>query len=454
MTTRRNWALPLPLVAAALGALAAVGSGNATAQVENQQQWGRVLQDGETELEPSLWAEVEAFATDNVDRAELGSEDNVAVARVGGTLVRESGRLTAALRSDLEYRHYLRNTYDDETLLNLDLVTRATLVEERMFWVLEDTFGQLLTDTLLPDVVTNRGDINVLRTGPDLVLRLSEQLRLEASARYQDSYFEATDLDGSSLGGSIGAYRLLGDTDTLGLQADYTEYTPDLELRPEYTVSRATAQWQRRSGSNLAVLEAGVGRLEALGNSSSQAVGTFTLNKSLRSNFVLELSISRDLSDSSDLFLDIREDASGQGVLDLTARQLPVQTTRSDVALRWERQRTELWVQVGWLDEKPDRNFGAIDALGNRTTRATRATLERRLSTQTTLSLAAEYLKRDYERLTQGDANTTASISYERRFGRHVTGQLGYQYWRRTSDDSTRSFSENRFRLTFRYAWR
>lgn len=440
--------------AVSLLALGAVSTGIAEAQVSDRQPWAFMLQDDEPELERRLWAEGGVFTTDNADRATLGSEDNVLFTRAGGTLVREAGRFSGALRGDLEYRHYLQNTYDDEALLNADLAARATLAEDRVFWVLEDTFGQLLTDTRQPDIVTNRGDANVFRTGPDFVARLSEQSRMEASARYEQSYFEATDLEGSSVSGNVGVYRLVGETDTLSARIERTDFTPSSDIRPEYDVSRALARWQRRAGGNLIAAEVGIGRLAAAGATSSQAVGEITFNRSLRSALVLELSVSRDFSDSADLFFDIRRSADEQSPVDLQARQLPVQTTRAEAALRWERQRTQLWLQLGLLSEKPDDSFGTFDALGDRTTRSVRASLERRLSTQTTLMIGAEYLKREADQAGGDDRNTTASIAVQRRFGRRVTGQLGYQYWRRASDDAALSYTENRFRLTARYAWR
>lgn len=453
MHRRQLWRrAPLQLLAFGVAWLGA--SNSALAQINDEQPWDFMLEDDQSELSPALWVEAGAFATDNAERAVLGSEDNVLFSRIGGTLVRETGRLSAALRGDVEYRHYLQDTFADQTIVNMDVASKATLVDRRVFWVLDDTFGQVLTDPLQPDVSSNRGDANVFRTGPDFVFRFGDQTLLEASARYENSYFETTDIDGSSVSGNLGLYRVLGSSDTLGARLEFSDFSPKSPARPDYSVARALGRWERRTGVNLAVAEAGVGRIRAVGATTSGPVGTLMLNKSLRPSLVLEASVSRDYSDSADLFFDLSREGSNEVAVDLQSRQLPAVVTSSTVSLRGEYRRTVLRLRLSRLDENVQNDFATANTPGDRTTSAIGFTVERRLSSKTTLALDAEYANRDYQPGVGDDRDTIASITAIRQFGRHITGQFGYQYWHKNSDIEQRQYSENRFRLTIRYAWR
>jgi hypothetical protein len=207
--------------------------------------------------------------SDNIRRAEGGSEEELTHALLGGLAYREnSADLAARLLGQVEYRDYSRNTYDDETVLLLDAAAVWTINPQRLIWTLEDRFDQLPQDATLADTPDNREAVNVFNTGPDLLLPLTPVDTLVVGARVGHSYFRESDVDHNRYAGIVRLRHLAGPSTSysLNLETIRVQYTdlpepPAVSPVADYLREDLFMRMDRRTLLSRLVLDAGLTRI-------------------------------------------------------------------------------------------------------------------------------------------------------------------------------------------------
>jgi hypothetical protein len=116
---------------------------------------------GVSALEYSIGIETGVGYSDNAARARDGDEASATLGllQVTTDLEQTTQRLTAFLRSDLQFATYSGDRFDDETIGGVDLAVDYSIVPRILAWIFVETFGQEATDPFRAVSVFNREDV-------------------------------------------------------------------------------------------------------------------------------------------------------------------------------------------------------------------------------------------------------------------------------------------------------
>jgi hypothetical protein len=125
--------------------------------------------------------------------------------------------LVARVQAQATYNHYQKNSFGDQTLLDLNSSAVWTVSPQRFLWTLEDNYRQGLVDSTGVNTPTNQTNVNVLSTGPDVYLRFTPVHTLALGARAGDVYTGRVDADNKRFSGSAGWLYQSSSITTLSL---------------------------------------------------------------------------------------------------------------------------------------------------------------------------------------------------------------------------------------------
>src|SRR5712691_2962735 len=121
----------------------------------------------------------------NIARVETNPQGEWTEALMAGLSYRENTvDLTANLVAQVERRHFVRNTFSDDTTGFLDGAAVWTILPRRLTWSIEDTYRQVLLNITAQDTPTNRAKSNSLNTGPDFTFPLNSTNSAVIGGRY------------------------------------------------------------------------------------------------------------------------------------------------------------------------------------------------------------------------------------------------------------------------------
>ncbi len=193
-------------------------------------------------------------------RAGLSHNDNINLSDTDATgqyvltpgldfTFRQQGSvLQANVAGNMEYRDYLGNAFDNQTLTQLSTQANWTVLPERLDFAVEDYASVEPLSTLSSNTPNNQQQTNVLALGPILHFRMGPTLNGQAELRYINSNASKTqDFDSSR---SIAALRLLKDlspTSQLSANADTQRVAfRHSDANPDYDRSELYARYVRR----------------------------------------------------------------------------------------------------------------------------------------------------------------------------------------------------------------
>ena len=350
---------------------------------------------GTLALEDSAHAEtdlnVEAIAgyTDNLLRLPDGDEDVPVSLGLVGTWTRASRHLTADVEGRVDGVTYLNNTYDNEVLGQLDGSVTWWAVPDRFAWSLDNVYGQITTDPFSPIGPDNRQNTNFLSTGPDWFIPLGTQTRAYLGGRYASAQYEITDSDSDRLLGIVGIDRALSTSSRLGVQASTETVEFDSDNQTDFDRNEAYLNYEYSSG-------------ERHGLTVKAGYTWLASDAGDRSAPLLEVLLSRQLSPSLELQLELASEFSDAGV-DFAAGGLPGSGAGTDP--------------------------GVIPQAGAYEVRSGRAVIDFRRS-RTMLNFAIEVADEMYETVTLDRRRYEAQVRGERRMSEHMTGLAGISWSR------------------------
>jgi len=92
--------------------------------------------------------------------------------------------LTARLLAQVERRHFIRNTYQNDTAYFLNGAAVWTIAPQQLSWTVEDFAGESVVNLTAPDTPANRTRTNSLSTGPEFTFRVDPTSMPVIGARY------------------------------------------------------------------------------------------------------------------------------------------------------------------------------------------------------------------------------------------------------------------------------
>lgn len=207
---------------------------------------------------------VRGESTDNVRRAPVNEEHesiNAVLAKV--SYIETSPTMNLRLAPSVEYLNYQKNTFDDESRVELDAVGVWKISPERVTWSFEDYARQVLLNPTLPETPANVTTANYFSTGPDFYAHLTPISTLQFGARYGRVTADDADVDSDRTQVyAHGVYRYSPRT-TLSLNVDFMKADFDNKARnTDFTRrdSYVRAETQRQSSD--VTLDLGVTAIE------------------------------------------------------------------------------------------------------------------------------------------------------------------------------------------------
>lgn len=356
--------------------------------------------------------------TDNATRVDT-DEVSDTIGSIGGHLDfrRDGSRVDGRLRVLGSYRDYFDNTYDSEFLGSGAAELSVGLIGDTLSWSADDTFGQVLSDSLAPATPENREDVNIFSTGPDLRLALGRSTELVVSARYQTaSYQDSNSVDNNRLTGDVSLVRRTSPSVAWSLNVNASNVDFDGPNNPGYDQQEVFVRLESRGANQTLTADLGASFLDG-GDQTDQTV-LMRLNwlRQLSSSWSLELEAGSEFENADDQF------AYGvSGGTDLGGTQdvlLSGQAMRNDtaaVSVRFMRPRTRLrlYGDVG-NETYPD----AVDL--DRDHWSLGAEITRRLTARLEGTLAFDHEDRNYNVDDSSDETDRYSVRIDWRLGRAV----------------------------------
>jgi hypothetical protein len=389
--------------------------------------------------------------SDNIARAADDEQDEtVATAGLRFSVDQRSSRIEADAVGDLAYYDYLDDTYGSEMLGTLTASLRAAIIEERLHWVLNDNFGQVLNDPFTPATPENRENLNYFSTGPELTFAFGTQTRFQAGARYARADYENLPLDSTSLMASAGLERDITRGSSLGLFARHQqlEYESSL-LDVDYDQREGFLRYSALGARTRLQLDVGFTEIDREGMSESQdsALLRFEGERRMTARTSLRLDAGRQFASSGSAFA-AEQSGSPAGLDSAGGRQTFDPFIDEYVRVGWDYagSRTELSFGGGWreqgyeTDPDLDQSLSTLDA-----------SVRRHISPMVSIELGARQSESEFEQPGRDYSDLSVSLSLDWRLSRMLTARLSFDRQDRDSDDALAGFTENRIWLSLGY---
>ncbi len=374
-----------------------------------------------TQLE---WSVTSALGhTDNATRVDTDPISDT-TGSVGGTinLAREGSRVNATLRANGDYLSYFDDTYDNEFLGSAAATIRVGLVGDALTWSLDNTFGQTTTNEIAASTPDNRGNVNVVSTGPDLRLPIGSATDLLVRGRYENSsYQDATNVDSHTWTGGAAVVRRVSPAVTWSFNADtsHVVYTDS-----SYNEQEVFAQLQATGARQTLTVDLGVNFLDQGGQTDQTSLVRVNWTRRLTPSWTLALDAGSEYLNAAEQFA-----AGVSGVPDGTALGgtqdviLTDQAKREDSAglsLAFEGPRTTLYVSSDASRERiPDSDSTDPDSASlDRDTWSVGAGASRRLTQSLQAFIETSYEKRDFRGSNEDDKTSTVTTGLDWQLGR------------------------------------
>jgi hypothetical protein len=177
---------------------------------------------GQAHADFSLGVRTGLGYTDNVTRVrENGESESLATLGLRFGYDEHTAKLNADARANLSYVEYLGDSYSGEIVGGLSGKAQAMLIEDRLGWTVQDEFNQSQINAFGRESTDNRENVNLLETGPDLLLNLGNRNHLDLSARYGNVWFEKSDVGSSRYAGNARISHDVSPQTSVGISYKY-----------------------------------------------------------------------------------------------------------------------------------------------------------------------------------------------------------------------------------------
>ncbi|HET6554404.1 MAG TPA: outer membrane beta-barrel protein [Dyella sp.] len=147
---------------------------------------------------------------------------NVLVPGATFTYTEQGSTVQANVNGNVEYRAYSGNTFDNQSVVDLNGMVNWAMIPQRLDFTVQDFAGVAPVNPLAANTPDNQQQTNVLALGPVLHFRVGEGMSGDAELHYINSYASKVDQFNSSRGqAALRLYRDLSATDQLSGNVEY-----------------------------------------------------------------------------------------------------------------------------------------------------------------------------------------------------------------------------------------
>ncbi|MDB6092085.1 MAG: hypothetical protein JWN85_4869 [Gammaproteobacteria bacterium] len=389
--------------------------------------------------------------TDNVLLSRSDTKfQTMALAGVDFEVRRRGTRLNTDLKGDFAYLDYLQHAYSKQLIGRLDGEATFALFPEWLTWVVDDSFGESAVSPYESTTPSNLEKINVVSTGPEIVLRPGQAIFLRLNARYAYSYYESSPFDSKRTLGTATIGRDLSRTSSVSLNV------VSERLRFKNTV--VNTNYDRRKlyiGCNLRgshtdfSANGGATQANDRGHWVTTPLVELDATRTLSRSSKLSFLAGRQFIDIADAFRSLRSGAAGgivvAPVVGTTANYL---SSYASGGWAFERHRTSFEITGRWERDAYDSQHSAL----NVTRGGVELRVGRRMSSTLTAEAFGALYRENYAGQRFSDAYGVLGGAIALKPGRSTGFRVRYEHNRRTSSGAGgAAYIENRVFLVAEY---
>ena len=394
------------------------------------------------------------MVTDNIGRTDDSVAKSQTELELGlfADMRVERERMGATLAADLQYQTGRYDAVGDDLSGGLNAQAEYRILADRLVWTVDDAFAQALVNSVSVATPQNTQNINVIATGPRLILPLGTRTSIAFDGKWTNVWYGQSDYGNNRLTGGASLLRQLGAGSQLSFNGQvesikYSELPPDAD----YDVKSAYLGWSAKGRRTTLDLDAGYTQLSENTGKTGGALMSLSLIRRLTARTQMKLDAGRNFGNSAD---NMRRDQDIRGV-SVNARPGAVSSDpmRSDVAsAAWlfDGPRSSASVRADWRRENHTKQTEF-----NKTENRGELQVGRVLGPRLTLDLRGGYSRSRFNladiRFTEWDFGAGLSWKATQAFGvglrlRHMVGSGD------TSEGpGTRDYTENRGELHLLY---
>lgn len=383
---------------------------------------------------------VQAEYTDNITLTESNKQEEYPLSLLGGFLVEHSAaELDADVRGLLDYRNYLNDVYDNETLGSLSGAIEWRPMPGFLHLTAEDYFTQTAINSAAPETPDNRVNANAFSAGPDIFFRIAPATTLETHVRRSEYYFEDTAADSSRNSIAAGLVRAVRPQLDVSANLSYEDAEFSEDSRNDFSKLDYFLRGALQRGRTEVTVDAGISDIDrTVGDDVDGFLGRLILGRQIRTSARIDLELSSQYTDSG---VDMLTAGSAPFVFDRTAEQIS-----GDI---FQDNRIEARYRSG----TSDRNWGLYLVMRDedyeilpqdRKSSGVRLDVRRGISESMYVNGYLQYRREDYVDLNQLNKDSEFGLGLERRLARRLTARVDYVFNARDSDAVGLDYDENR----------
>jgi hypothetical protein len=386
--------------------------------------------------------------SDNVARVEDAERGSYADAGVMFDAAHSSPRVTGNIVSNVEFRKYGGQAFDDETLGRLDGDADFNVAKDVFHWRFRETFDQGRTDASATLSPGNREDVNVVSSGPQLDLPIGQRVNFTLGGTYSyRRYQESQYVDNDAVIYDLGVLRQMSETAQVGILASTNDVDFADDTIAPYKIDALNLRYTKMLATGAVLAELGKNKIHLDGPGFDKPAIGFQWYRDVSARGTLSINAERRFTDSGGLATATRSDAPSLPQADVLLSTSPLD--RKSVGVGYLIAAPRMEISIGAARSK-DSYFGDT-TLDNRTT-ITSFRLSRTVSMRLRFGVSFYDLSRDFEGSTLAgvdDRERTTSAWVNRSLGRRLSVSLALT---RYQGLGFQSFDENRYEVRFGYS--
>jgi hypothetical protein len=385
--------------------------------------------------------------SDNAFRTQINQESSSYKAMgLFFDVVRDGTRFDSTFTGDVERRNYSDPNIPNEPVGSINARIDVEVVPERFAWRFDDSYGQGRVNPFQVIGPTNRQEINVFSTGPQLTLPLGSRTSMRLNGTHERRRFDNTgQLDSDSDEVLLGVFRSVSQTTEVGLSWIRREITYS-DVLPDWNDDTVFLSYRRQLATGSAAVSIGENSVSIAGAETSGPLFEADWTRQLGSRSELRVGARRDFIDPGQRFLN-NNTVGNVGPLGPTDVFLGAGVYEySEVSVGNTTEFVRTTVAVGMYAGK--NRYDSNAALDSDESRAY-VSVERTIGPEMFLGLAATVYETEY--LTAGNAtdDELGQLWLRKEFGRRLSLQFAYSHYSRDAQGFTaNSYDENIYQVT------
>ena len=399
----------------------------------------------DTEYEIRLGGE----RSDNIRRAPVNEiEETVWFLGLILDWQREAARIDMGVRSDLEYRTYKNDIFDNEVVGTLAADVNLKFVPEVFEWMAQYNFGDVQLDPFAPNTAANRETLNVFATGPDLRMRMGSSTAFEASGRWAQRNYELSDTSSKRTRGRIGLVRALSPHRRLSLNASREKVEYDNPAaNPEFEITAGFLQFESEIARGSLDIMLGINEIEQLGTTTDGPLYDIKFSREISAKSTLHIGATQRFQDQAGGFV------RNQTLADVAPDNTQTFGSRGAYEDRlgfitWGYSHARTSLSLSYLVNTQEY---ASDSAFDRDRDRWRFRLTRAMGSSWEIDLRANISQTDYVGIDRDDDDINYGLSISRRFSTTFTVEIGFERSDRESSLPQFDYVERVATLTFKY---